>query len=102
MLGMRGDRRSAAARCHLAVIYKYVVLGTSFSVRRAILGPGGGPTSLTITPDRFLLIVSRSNEELANYLQQHFTGDDTVRVVVERRQGDRRQGPREPSPPPAD
>jgi len=62
----------------------------------------GGPTSLTITPDRFLLIVSRSNEELANYLQQHFTGDGTVQVVVDRRHGGRRPGSREQSPRPAD
>lgn len=51
--------------------------------------------ALTSTPDRFLLIVSRGNEELANYLQQHFKGDGTVRVVVDRRQGDRRQSQRE-------
>jgi hypothetical protein len=66
------------------------------------LGRGGGATSLTITPDRFLLIVSRRNEELANYLQQHFKGDGTVQVVVDRRHGDQRQGPREQSPRPAD
>jgi hypothetical protein len=51
--------------------------------------------ALTSTPDRFLLIVSRGSEELANYLQQHFKGDGTVRVVVDRRQGNRRQSQRE-------
>jgi hypothetical protein len=59
------------------------------------LSAGGSRTVLTSTPDRFLLIVSRRNEELANYLQQHFKGDGTVRVVVDRRQGDRRQSQRE-------
>jgi hypothetical protein len=53
-------------------------------------------------PDRFLLIVSRSNEELANYLQQHFKGDGTVQVVLDRRQGERRQGLREEPPRPDD
>ena len=54
---------------------------------------------LTSTPDRFLLIVSRENETLANYLEQHFKGDNTVQVMVDRRQGDRRQS-RRPSPTP--
>jgi hypothetical protein len=55
------------------------------------LSAGGSRTVLTSTPDRFLFIVSRGSEELANYLQQHFKGDGTVRVVIDRRQGDRRQ-----------
>lgn len=59
------------------------------------MSAGGSPTAPTSTPDRFLLIVSRGNEELANYLQQHFKGDGTVRVVIDRRQGDRRQSQRE-------
>jgi len=57
---------------------------------------GGSSTStpLTGTPDRFLFIVSRGSQELANYLQQHFGGDPAVQVVVDRRHGDRRQGQR--------
>ena len=42
--------------------------------------------------DRFLLIVSRGNEALASYLEQHFKGDSTVQVMVDRRQGERRSG----------
>ena len=49
------------------------------------------PTTLTGTPDRFLFIVSRGDARLANYLQQHFTGDTTVQVLVDRRHGERRQ-----------
>ena len=41
--------------------------------------------------DRFLLIVSRGNEALASYLEQHFKGDSTVQVMVDRRQGERRR-----------
>ena len=48
-------------------------------------------TALTSPPDRFLFIVSRSNAKLANYLQQHFSGAATVRVVIDRRFGERRQ-----------
>jgi hypothetical protein len=51
----------------------------------------GAPTALKGPPDRFLFIVSRSNAKLANYLQHHFTGDTTVRVVIDRRHGERRQ-----------
>jgi len=47
--------------------------------------------SLAGPPDRFLFIVSRGNVKLASYLQQHFTGDTTVRVIVDRRHGERRQ-----------
>jgi hypothetical protein len=47
--------------------------------------------ALTSPPDRFLFIVSRGNTKLASYLQNHFTGDTTVRVVVDRRHGERRQ-----------
>ena len=49
--------------------------------------------------NRFLLIVSRGNEALASYLQQHFKGDSTVQVMVDRRQGERRQS-RRPFPTP--
>ena len=49
--------------------------------------------------NRFLLIVSRGNEALASYLEQHFKGDSTVQVMVDRRHGDRRQS-RPPSPAP--
>jgi len=51
----------------------------------------GAPTVLTSPPDRFLFIVSRSNTKLASYLQNHFSGDATVQVVVDRRHGERRQ-----------
>jgi len=51
----------------------------------------GAPTVLTSPPDRFLFIVSRSNAKLASYLQNHFSGDATVQVVVDRRHGERRQ-----------
>ena len=51
----------------------------------------GAPTALTSQPDRFLFIVSRGNAKLASYLQQHFTGGTTVRVVIDRRHGERRQ-----------
>ena len=61
------------------------------------MSAGRASTALTSTPDRFLLIVSRGNEELANYLQQHFKGDSTVQVVIDRRQGDRRESQRERS-----
>ena len=47
--------------------------------------------ALTSPSDRFLFIVSRGNAKLASYLQNHFTGDTTVRVVVDRRHGERRQ-----------
>jgi hypothetical protein len=47
--------------------------------------------------DRFLLIVSRGNESLASYLEQHFKGDSTVQVMLDRRQGERRL-PRRPPP----
>jgi hypothetical protein len=47
--------------------------------------------ALTSPPDHFLFIVSRGNIKLANYLQNHFTGDTTVRVVIDRRHGERRQ-----------
>jgi len=46
---------------------------------------------MTSPPDRFLFVVSRSNTKLAHYLQQHFPGDTTVRVVIDRRHGERRQ-----------
>jgi len=49
------------------------------------------PTTLTSPPDRFLFIVARSNAKLASYLQNHFSGDATVQVVVDRRHGERRQ-----------
>jgi len=52
---------------------------------------GGAPTALTSPPDRFLFIVSRNNAKLASYLQNHFSGDATVQVVVDRRHGERRQ-----------
>jgi len=52
---------------------------------------GGAPTALTSQPDRFLFIVSRGNAKLASYLQNHFSGDATVQVVVDRRYGERRQ-----------
>ena len=49
--------------------------------------------------NRFLLIVSRGNEALASYLEQHFKGYSTVQVLVDRRHGDRRQSrPRSPTP----
>jgi D-serine deaminase-like pyridoxal phosphate-dependent protein len=47
--------------------------------------------AMSATPDRFLFIVARNNEKLANYLQQHFRGDTTVQVVIDRRYGERRQ-----------
>jgi hypothetical protein len=47
---------------------------------------------MSATPDRFLFIVARNNEKLANYLQLHFRGDTTVLVVIDRRYGERRQG----------
>jgi len=47
--------------------------------------------SLTSPSDRFLFIVSRGNTKLASSLQQHFTGDTTVQVIVDRRHGERRQ-----------
>jgi hypothetical protein len=52
---------------------------------------GGASTALTSPPDRFLFIVSRGNAKLASYLQNHFSGDATVQVVVDRRHGERRQ-----------
>jgi hypothetical protein len=52
---------------------------------------GGTPTALTSPPDRFLFVVSRTNAKLASYLQNHFSGDGTVQVVVDRRHGERRQ-----------
>jgi hypothetical protein len=52
--------------------------------------------------NRFLLIVSRGNEALASYLEQHFQGDSTVQVMVDRRQGERRETRRPPQPSPAD
>jgi hypothetical protein len=52
--------------------------------------------------NRFLLIVSRGNEALATYLEQHFTGDSTVQVMIDRRQGERRQRPRRPPVTPPD
>ena len=52
--------------------------------------------------NRFLLIVSRGNEPLASYLEQHFKGDNTVQVVLDRRQSERRQTRRPPPPTPAD
>jgi hypothetical protein len=51
----------------------------------------GTATALTNLPDRFLFIVSRTNAKLATSLQHHFSGDTTVRVVVDRRFGERRQ-----------
>jgi len=51
----------------------------------------GAPLSLTSPSDRFLFIVSRGNAKLASSLQQHFTGDTTVQVIVDRRHGERRQ-----------
>jgi hypothetical protein len=51
----------------------------------------GAPLSLTTPPDRFLFIVSRGNAKLASELQQHFSGNTTVQVVVDRRFGERRQ-----------
>ena len=49
--------------------------------------------------NRFLLIVSRGNEALASYLAQHFKGDSTVQVMVDRRHGERRHSrPRSPIP----
>ena len=49
--------------------------------------------------NRFLLIVSRGNEALASYLEQHFKGDSTVRVMVDRRHVERRQSRlRSPTP----
>jgi len=52
---------------------------------------GRASTALTSPPDRFLFIVSRGNAKLASYLQNHFSGDATVQVVVDRRYGERRQ-----------
>jgi hypothetical protein len=52
---------------------------------------GDAPLTLASPPDRFLFIVSRGNVKLASYLQHHFTGDTTVRVIVDRRHGERRQ-----------
>jgi hypothetical protein len=52
--------------------------------------------------NRFLLIVSRGNEALAAYLEQHFKGDSTVEVTIDRRQGERRQRPRGPLVTPPD
>jgi hypothetical protein len=52
--------------------------------------------------NRFLLIVSRGNEALASYLEQHFKGDSTVQVMVDRRQGERRETRRPPQPNQAD
>ena len=67
----------------------YAILFADAVPREEIVG--GAPTALTGSPDRFLLIVSRGNAKLANYLQNHFTGDATVQVVVDRRHGERRQ-----------
>jgi hypothetical protein len=52
---------------------------------------GSAPTALTSQPDRFLFIVSRGNAKLASFLQNHFAGDTTVQVVVDRRHGERRR-----------
>ena len=52
--------------------------------------------------NRFLLIVSRGNEALASYLEQHFKGDSTVQVMIDRRQGERRESRRQPQPSPDD
>jgi hypothetical protein len=51
----------------------------------------GGPLALRSSPDRFLVIVSRSSAKLSGYLQNHFSGDTTVQVIVDRRYGERRQ-----------
>jgi hypothetical protein len=59
--------------------------------RRETRPVGGAPTSLTSQPDRFLFVVSRTNTKLANYLQLHFSGDTTVKVVIDWRFGERRQ-----------
>ena len=58
--------------------------------RRDAVGDGA-PLSLTSPSDRFLFIVSRGHAKLATSLQQHFTGDTTVQVIVDRRRGERRQ-----------
>ena len=52
--------------------------------------------------NRFLLIVSRDNEALATYLEQHFKGDSTVQVMIDRRSGERRQRPHWPPASPPD
>jgi hypothetical protein len=52
--------------------------------------------------NRFLLIVSRANEALATYLEQHFKGDNTVQIMIDRRQDERRQRPRRPQASPSD
>ena len=54
--------------------------------------------SLTSPPERFLFIVARNNSKLASYLQQHFSGNTTVQVVVDRRFGERRQRAAEVAP----
>lgn len=69
----------------------YAILFANGAPREAT--GGGAPTSLTSQPDRFLFIVSRTNEKLASYLQHHFSGDTTVKVVIDRRFGERRQHP---------
>lgn len=51
----------------------------------------GRPLALRSTPDRFLVIVSRGSAKLSGYLQNHFSGDATVQVIVDRRYGERRQ-----------
>ena len=76
--------------CYKCVVRSsYAILFANGAPREAT--GGGAPTSLTSQPDRFLFIVSRSNAKLANYLQQHFSGAATVRVVIDRRFGERRQ-----------
>src|SRR5206468_6634296 len=67
----------------------YAILFADGAPREAI--GEGAPTALTSPPDRFLFIVSRNNAKLAHSLQQHFSGDTTVEVVIDRRFGERRQ-----------
>lgn len=67
----------------------YAILFADAAPREEI--GGSASTTLTSPPDRFLFIVSRGNTKLASYLQNHFTGDATVQVVVDRRHGERRQ-----------
>ncbi len=47
---------------------------------------------------RYLIIVAKDQPGLCDYLKRSFAGDESVQVLVDRRQGERRQRvePREP------
>jgi hypothetical protein len=44
--------------------------------------------------DRYLYIIARTNPGLFDVLSEQFAGDPTVTVILDRRQGERRENPR--------